>query len=322
MAAEALTRYDDEVIQVTAAAARASGEILQLCDGRAGVVQQLNAVASGDAMGVKVRGVVEVLKTASIVMLAGGRAFWDRSANKANYLAASGDFYLGVVVEDAAAADTTVKVALNEKQANLLDFDGAISDVLWTTTETLGLGVIEANYTTPTKLEFDAVAEAATAALYPTEARFHAPVADGPILEMELAIYDIGDDAALDINAGLANESHATDADSITESFFVHLDGTALSILGESDDGTTEVAAADTTVDAVDDTFFEVWWDCRNLADCKLYIDGVRVLSGSTFVLSAATGPLFPLIHVEKTSNDTTADVRVRAIRLRTTDLV
>ncbi len=167
-------------------------------------------------------------------------------------------------------------------------------------------------------LSFDAVAEVAMAALYSNDS---VPVADGPIFEGVIAVYDIGDNAALDINFGLANGTHATDFDSVTESVVFHLDGNALDINAESDDGTTEVAATDTTVNAVDDTYAEYWIDCRNLADIQLYIDGVNVLSGSTFRLDNATGPVFPIIHLEKTSDNTVADVRTKFIGVRSTDL-
>ena len=35
---------------------------------------------------------------------------------------------------------------------------------------------------------------------------------------------------------------------------------------------------------------------------------------------SAATGPVKPIVHIEKTSNNTTADVRVDELRVRTSD--
>lgn len=317
---EAYHKTAPQYVTLLAPTALAGGTVIQLADGRAGVVAGIGARAAGDRCVVQVSGIVTLAKTASIVLLQGGRVFWDRSAGAATYKLASGDFYCGVCNRDAASAATTVRVDLNRRPSYLIDFDGNPGDVLWTSEATDGVGVTPATLAAPTMLSFDAVAEVAQAALFPTETRYHVPVADGPILEMEVAVYDIGDDAALDINFGLANGSHATDADSITEAVFFHLNGAALSILAESDDGTTEVAATDTTVDAVDDTFFEVWIDCRDLTDCRIYFDGVRVGATRTFKLDAATGPLFPLAHIEKTSNDTTADLRVRAIRLRTGD--
>ena len=63
---------------------------------------------------------------------------------------------------------------------------------------------------------------------------------DKPIFEARVAIFDIGDDAELDINFGLASASHATDMDLVAVSALFHLNGNVLDILAESDDGTTE----------------------------------------------------------------------------------
>ena len=58
-------------------------------------------------------------------------------------------------------------------------------------------------------------------------------------------------------------------------------------------------------------------------ADCKLYVDleggagWQRVLAATTFDMSAYTGTLTPICHVEKTNNDTLADVRVDYMRVR-----
>ncbi len=321
MTAEASYLGNPDTVSFTAVAARASGEVIQLADGRAAIVAGLKAAAIGDQVTAHVRGRFTVSKTASIAFIKGGRVFWDRSAGTATFSRASGDFYMGVAAADAVGTASSVVVDLNVKQENIVEFDGNPNpDCLWTSEATDGVGVTASTLATDTMLSFDAVAEVAQAALFPTDAKNHAPVADGPILELEVAVYDIGDDGALDISFGLANGSHATDADSITEAVLFHLDGTALAILAESDDGTTEVAATDTTVVAVDDTFAEFWIDARDLTDIQLYIDGVNVLPASVFKLNAATGPVFPLVHIEKTNNDSLADVRVKGIRLRLSD--
>jgi hypothetical protein len=147
------------------------------------------------------------------------------------------------------------------------------------------------------------------------------PVTEGFIVEGRMAVYDIGDEASLDINIGIANDTHASDADSITESVFLHLDGTALDIKAESDDGTTEVAATDTTVNAVADTYFDFAFDCRDLEDIKIYIDGVRVLSSSTFKLDEAAGPMKLLAHMEKGANDTPGHIRIAKLAARLMDV-
>jgi FMN-dependent NADH-azoreductase len=58
--------------------------------------------------------------------------------------------------------------------------------------------------------------------------------------------------------------------------------------------------------------------DARDPASVKLYVDGVRVLSGTTFVLTAATGPLGLLAHLEKTTGTATGTVYVDALRAKT----
>ena len=320
--AEAVTVLDPTAHSrvIDAPAAGAAGQVLQLADGKAGVVvgadASSDAYASGDPVTVQTAGVFSFLKTASICMLKGGKAYWDRSANRGHFRAQSGDFFLGTVAKDAAAGDTTVEVDLNVEPQYAIE----LGKGQWTNGATNGLGVtLLAEGGSALKLAFDAVAEAAMAALYSVDT---VPCADGPIFEAKLAIYDIGDNAALDINAGLANGTHATDFDAVTEAALIHLDGTALSICVESDDGTTEVEATDSTIDAVDDTYFELWVDARDLAGVKIYIDGVDAgaLASKTLVLSAATGPVFPIVHLEKTSDDTTADVRVEFMRVRSTD--
>lgn len=320
--AEAVTVLDPTAHSrvITAPAAGAAGQVLQLADGKAGVVigadASSDAYASGDLVTVQVGGVYSFLKTASICLLKGGKAYWDRSANKVHFRPQSGDFFIGTIAKDALAADATVEVDLNVVPEYAIE----LGKGQWTNGATDGLGVTLVAEGSPLlKLAFDAVAEVGMAALYSVDT---VPVADGPIFEGKVAIYDIGDDAALDINFGLANGTHATDADAITESVFIHLDGTALDINVESDDGSTEVNATDSTIDAVDDTYFEVWIDCRDLSDVKVYVDGVDAgaLASETLVLSAATGPLLPIAHIEKTNNDTTADVRVEFMRVRSTD--
>lgn len=305
--------------EITAPAAGSRGDVIQTADGKAAVAlgadNSSSSFAAGDLITVAKTGVFSVLKTASVVLLDGGKSYWDRSADTATFRAQSGDFYLGKIVGDAAAADATVNVDLNVEPTYQIE----LGKGPWTNGATDGLGVsLVAEGSPILKLAFDAVAEVAMAALYSGDT---IPVADLGIIEFRAAVYDIGDDAALDMNIGIANGTHATDFDSVTEAVVFHFDGSALDIKAESDDGTTEVAATDTTVDAVDDTFFEGWIDCRNIDDIQLYLDGVNVLPASVFKLDAATGPMLLIAHIEKTSNDTTADLRVEWFRARSTDI-
>ncbi len=320
MTAQAILKSDADSESIVAAATIASGEVIQLADGRAGVYEGLNAAASGDTINVRTKGRFTCLKTAGINLLKGGRAFWDRSANKVNYKPASGDFFMGTVFADALAAASNVVIDLNVKPNYAIEFDGnADGDCLMAQESTGGLGVVEATLAQPTTLAFNSTSEVAQAALYPSEAKNHTPIADLGIYEFDLAIYDIGA-AALDINIGIANGSHGTDFESVTEFAGFHLDGNVLTILAQSRDGTTTVSVVTTTVDAVDDAFFELWIDARDPTDVQLYIDGVNVLAASVFKLNAATGPMYPIVHLEKTIDAATADVRVKRITARPFD--
>jgi len=324
MPAEATYINEDCFATRVAAVALAAGEVIQDFDGQAGYVAGLNAVAVGDTYSLQKRGVVELPKTASINLLAGGRAYWVRSTSKVDFKWSAGAFYIGTVYKDSLAAATTVEVQLNRQQANTIEWGKGG----WECVTVLTAGTVIPNLGTglsgtdpgggSTRFTFSATAEAQKVDAL---SRASIPVADGAILEARLAVFDIGDNAALDINIGLANDTHATNADTIAESVFFHLDGTSLLINAESDDGTTEVAATSTTVSCVDNTYFEVWIDARNPADIQLYINGVNVLPNSTFVLTAATGPMKALFHMEKTADDTLADVRVEFINVRSTDL-
>ncbi len=246
--------------------------------------------------------------------------------------------YVGIALQAATADGDNIEVLPNtdiDEIDNLGDINGNIvldDDFLWdepakatamtrwTKLETDGLGIIDSDEANGViKFAFDAVAEVGVACLYLDNSPFD--IDTNPICEFVAAVFDIGDDAALDISFGLANAHHATDADSITESVLFHLDGADLTLNAESDDGTTEVAATDTGLTLVDDQYGRFKIDCSDLSDVKLYaaVDKdepyVRVLSGTTFKLNNASGPLTPIVMVEKTSNDTTADVRVDRIR-------
>lgn len=304
--------------EFVAAAAIASGEVLQMPDGSAGVRAGLRAAESGDTCTVYTAGRFLVPKVAGIAILQGGEVFWDRANSKATFnRAVVGAFLLGVAAADAAEADTEVEVHLNARsfyRANLAEglFDTAI-------VKTAGSPAV-ARHTTGTGYSFtlDATAEAQKVdALSQLSVR----PADGPIFEARLAIFDIGNAVALDIDFGLASATHASDFEAIAEFAAFHLDGASLNLLTHSDDGTTDVAPDATGVAAVDDTYAEFWIDARDQANVKFYVNGVRVNADATFTLAAAAGPLKAIVHVEKTANATLANVAVDFLRVRSTDL-
>lgn len=305
---------------ITPAAGYTVGQVLQLPDGRAAVVSGTKNLTSGQAASLQVAGERTFAKTASVVCVEGAQMYWDRSANTATPLLAitGADFKVGTVVTDAAATATTVVVNLNCEPEYAIDLlrDPGTSVAVGAGGPALTVhpGYLKFALTTDAQdQKIDLLSDASV------------PVTIPFIVEGRITIADNGDTADLDINVGVANGTHATDADSITESVFLHFDGNDLKINAESDDGTTEVAATDTTIAHVEDTYFDFVMDCRDLTDIQIYINGVLALGASVFKLNAATGPMKLLAHVEKynaTPNDTPGELRIQKLALRTTDVV
>lgn len=296
----------------TPTTAMTAGEVRQLPDGRACFAP--TEIAAGKLGAVTVEGVVEVAKTATMVMLRGSRVFWDASANKAHLLHVTDttDFYFGLVVETAASAATTVKVAINADPKYTID----LGDGFWSVpVSTAGNN----NFTLPHKegvsLIFDATSEAQK---HDALSTLGIAVDTPCLVEAEICVNLALSTSDVDLNVGLANATHATDADSITEALFIHLDGGDLNISAESDDGTTEVAATDTTVDHVVGTPFLAQFDLSDYEDIQLYINGVNRLPASVFKLDKATGPLKLLAHMEKASGTAVGNVTIRRLGLRT----
>lgn len=309
--AEALFTNPGVTVDYTPDNAVTAGEVRQLPDGRAGFAT--NAIAASGKGALVVSGIVEVEKTASMVMLKGSRVFWDASTNKAHLLqvTATTDFYLGIVQETAASAATTVKVAINEDPRYTI----SLGDGFWTvpvSTAGNNYGVIA--HAEGVSLILDATEEAQKVDALST---LGIPVSTPCLVEALVCLNANGSGTNVDFNVGLANETHATTADTIGESLFIHIDGGALDIFAESDDGSTEVGATNTTIDAVVGTPFLAQWDLTDEADIQLYINGVNVLASTVFKLDAATGPLKLLAHLEKASSTETANITVMRAGVR-----
>lgn len=300
---EAIYKQEGEMIDWTPTAAVLAGEIIQLKDGRAAFAP--TAIAAGVLGAVQVCGIVEVAKIITQTMLISNQVFWDYSASTCNLLhGGDKDFFLGTVMEDAAYTATTVKVALNVKPAyNLALRDGFSA---------LPIPAITANpqcmmfaHSNGVSMVLDSNAEAEKFDTLSTNA-----IATGTpgILQARACINVNGSASAVDFNFGLADGTNATDADTITSSLFLHMDGGSLLLNIESDNATAEVAATSTTISAVLATPFLVTWDLRSWSDIKCYINGLRVGDGTTgsavtLTLAGVTGPLRLLVHLEKTAN-------------------
>jgi predicted RecA/RadA family phage recombinase len=296
------------MIDWTPTAAVAAGEVIQLKDGRAAWAP--TAIAAGVQGSVQVSGIVTILKVITQTMLVSNKVFWDVSASTCNLLhGGDKDFFLGTVVEDATYAGTTVKVNLNAHPAyNLALRDGyasiPISTAGWPHIYGGGNSV---------GMKFDLTAEAQKVDALSLRA---VATATPGVLQALVCINLNGDDAAFDFNVGLADGTNATDADTITSSLFMLLDGTDLNMNFESDNAAAEVAATDSTLDLVVGTPKLITWDLRDWADIKAYVNGLRVCDGTTgtsrtFTLAGVAGPLKLLSHMEKSSNDSPGNVTV-----------
>jgi len=182
----------------------------------------------------------------------------------------------------------------------------------------LGLGVHQiAGEDSGAQLDFDAVAEAASATIHTGDAF---PVDKGITFEARLYLSDIGDDAALDVDWGLGTALTANSIASIDHADMVnlacfHMDGSSANINAQSDDDTTDVSPVDTTIDNATDAFKDFKIIVRPTGAVELWIEGSRVLSGTTFAV-ASTAALCGFVNLEKTSNDTTAVMKVDRIRV------
>lgn len=321
-AADAIFNHTGNEQRTTLAGALGGGEIWQLKDGKAAFYDSSTAASSGDKVYLRTEGQVTVTKTNGIVILDGGQVFWDHSANAAHYKAVNDrDFYLGTAVGDWAAGDTQMLVNLNAKPEYLVDYGrGAQTDAFITSiTGTQALGGLEIKRRGGShNLVISSTSEAQK--LDALGVNGFAPGANW-IVEGSFRVPSDGAGTVVDINLGIANATHATDADSITEHLFVHLDANNTNINLQSKDGTTTVTSTDTTTDYTEGTALsarvEFWLDGRDPADIQCYVNGALVLGATVFRLDNAVGPLFPLIHVEKTAAADTYEISIDSLRVR-----
>ena len=303
-------------ITLTSAAAVASGEIHQMPDGRAGVYTGLNSAASGDTnVGYSTEGQFTVTKASGWVGLDGGKAFWDHSANNAQYKKVNDrDFFLGTIVGDAASGDTTMVVNLNVEPVYLVDIArDPFTSVIAGTAAAGGFGFPRRNGGAHV-LELTATSEVQKVDILSDDGF---AITANAIVEFAVEVVADGSGTASDFNIGCASGTHATDFESVAEFVAVHLDENSLNILVHSDDGTTDTALVDSTIDYTEGTRFEGWIDLRDATDPQVYIEGSLVLGASDFGIDDGTGPFYLISHLEKTTGTDTYEVKVDWLRAR-----
>jgi hypothetical protein len=113
MAIEGVFKTEANVISYTPGAAKVSGQIEQMDDGRAGVVVDDTVISTLGAAAVS--GIFDILCVYTTTFTAGDEVWWDYSSNVA--IAASSaileDFYLGRCLTTKASGPTYVRVILN-----------------------------------------------------------------------------------------------------------------------------------------------------------------------------------------------------------------
>lgn len=325
MAAEAIFNHCDDTRDVVLAAAASCGEVYQMPNGRAAVCVPAGGGAIGDKTAFREEGRFWVTKTSGVTLLPGGNVYWDHSANSATYLKVNDrDFFLGSVVLDAASTDTKVLVDLNVQPVYTIDLARDAFLSVPTGTQAVGGFGFPKVLGGAQSLELTATSEAQCIDLLSVD---RVATASLPIAEAVIRVPTNGTGAAVDFNIGIADGTSTTDADAITASVFVHVDGASTNLNVECDDGTTDVASVDTTLDLTEGSAvanrIEIWIDARVATAVKTYINGVRVLDGTTGAsttlnIGGATGPFGLLAHLEKTTGTTTAKFIVDALRLRT----
>lgn len=305
---ESIHRKDGQMVDYTPEAAITGGQVLQLPDGRAAVAKV--DIAAGVLGAVAVSGLVDVLKAASIVILNGTGIWWDHSANTATCIPQFGDrdFYLGVAVGDVVAGATYIRVALNVEASYVIDTRGGAGMLTGGGDTVLVANGYLVNRGGMLELGFTTAAEAQKSDWL---SRRSFPKGANWIVDIMLELATAADDAAADFDVGVSNETHATDFQTAANFAAFHLDGDDLNIDVHSDDGTTDVAPVDSTVDIVAGTPIFLQIDGRDETNIKFYINGVRVASGSTFTLTAASNALKLIFHMEKTSNDSPGVIQV-----------
>jgi hypothetical protein len=313
---DAIYTGEPDQIRVALAASLGVGEVWQLANGMAAFYDPAPRVAasSGEKQPLQTSGQCTVTKTNGVVILDGGEVYWDHSANSATYTPANDrDFFLGTSVGDWASGDLQMTVNLNVRPQWLLDL--ARDTFVTAIVGTQALGGLALNRRGGShNIVLNATNEAQKVDML-SRAGF-ARTANA-IVKLRFNVVSDGAGTAVDVSMGLANATHATDADSIAESLFIHLDANNTNINVESDDGTNEVAATDSTIDYTEGTPVEVWFDLRNEADIQVYVNGALVLGASTFRLDNATGPLKLLVHVEKTASTDTYELDVEELKVR-----
>jgi hypothetical protein len=298
--------------RITAASAFAAGLVYQLPNGRAAVNDPLAGVSAGERPFVR-QWNPYIFPKAALQILDGDPIWWDFANGVATPLpplVAGKSFYLGTAIGDAAVADANVTVDLNQVPRYLVDsrVDGGQTALVGgASIFTRGAGLV-ASFSTATEAQ---KADWLSRRSFAVDSNW--------ILEAWATVDVNADAGVVDFDLAVALATHASDLEAVDE--FVAFNfalGADLNLRVHSDDGTTDVAPTDTTVDWAVGTPIYLKLDGRNPSSVAAYANGVRVLSGTTFSLADAEGPLKALLMLEKSSDDTPGSVTIDQLTVRT----
>lgn len=326
MAGEATQIREASEERQTLLASAGLGEVQQLPSGssgwffsKAGQFGGQIAGSSGDTGDFRKAGTVTLPKDTAFQALRGGRAYWDHSANKVTFRKVNDrDFYLGRFEQDAGLSDSTCLVCVGVDSS--YDLDIARDPIVTTPVGTQGLNTMGVfRHGGANRFLISSTSEAQKLDIlsidgFSTEAN--------AVIEFAFRVVADGASTAVDVSLGVASGTNATDADSIASSIFIHLDENDTKLYAESDDNASgEVSATDTSTTYTEGSAVanrvECWIDMRNPASVAFYVNGVRVLSGTTFDVSVVATTWFLLAHIEKTSSSDTYELVLDWMRAR-----
>ena len=310
----------EHTYSLTAQAAVNVGKLWQMPNGKAGAYLGRNAASAGTTTGWTTTGKYVVPKQTGVKLLDGGKAYWDRSASVITYKPSNDrDFYAGTIVGDTESADGTCTVNLNVRPNYVIDADESPTHSIPVGTHASGGFGYPVQLGGTHILTISSTNEAQKVDLFSLE---KIAVSAKPICEFAVRFL-AAPSGAVDVNIGLATDTHATDFDSLAGRLALHVDGGDTSNFVASTDGTTTVAATDTTTDfsaGYEASVREEWWiDCRNPADVQVYRNGALVLNATVFNISAI-GEMRIIAHLEKTLSTNTAQIAIDWLRIRTAE--
>ncbi len=292
------------------------GEVFQMPNGLAGVNKRGRSGAiAGQTVQFETAGLQNIPK-AAVVLLDGQEVYWDRSASVCTYCRLDDrDFFLGTVRGQAAVNDTYATISLNEKAQythDLLRDPFEVSPV--GTLSGTGFNLYLRN---SLRIALDATSEVQK--MDPQSVDGFSVLSKGYI-EGSFRVLAHGAASNPHVSIGYGDGTTATDAlsSTIANYLFLRLDGNSdvISVEGSEFSKTSTGVSCTVGNRATNRVYFT--FDIRNRSNILVYINGLRVLSGSTIALDNATsGTNYLLFHVMKPISVTVYDIVLDSLRTR-----